>query len=56
MNLLLLVVLVSILLLVLGNPSPRRIPPSPQIPKESGYKTLTDYHLDAPSVYGAFKN
>jgi hypothetical protein len=55
MNLLLLVVLVSILLLVLGNPSPR-IPPVPKVPKEGGYKTSTDYYLDAPSVYGAFKN
>ena len=54
MNLLLLVVLVSILLLILGNRE-RKAPP-PLIPKEDGYKTLVDYSLDAPSVYGAFVN
>ena len=55
MNLLLLVVLVSILLLILGNRE-RKIPPLPPTPKEDGYKTLNDYYMDAPSVYGAFRN
>lgn len=54
MNLLLLVVLVSILLLILGIPSQKK-PVTLVQPKETGYKTPTDYYLDVPSVYGAFK-
>lgn len=55
MNLLLLVVLVSILLLVLGNRS-AHVQETQARPKETGYNIPTDYHLDASSVYGAFRN
>jgi hypothetical protein len=51
MNLLLLVVLVSILLLVLGKPSP-----APSVkPKVNGYTDPADYYVDRDSIYGAFK-
>lgn len=55
MNLLLLVVLVSILLLVLGNTS-RPVDEVPNVPKDTGYKVIRDYYMDTSSVYGAFRN
>ena len=56
MNLILLVLLVGVILLVLGNPAKtKKIFVSPPKEKEKGYSTLTDYNLDAASVYGAFQ-
>jgi hypothetical protein len=56
MNLLLFVVLVSILLLVLGNPSSPSVEEQSNVPKDTGYKVIRDYYLDESSVYGAFQN
>jgi len=56
MNLILFVLLLSVILLVLGNPSKTKpVYIAPVQEKEHGYTTSTDYNFDAASVYGAFQ-